>query len=96
MCRPCSDPDPSVMGAALHPIMARVKRNPGECKDLATSFINILKQAIEHRLPKDYEYHRMPTPWLQVRLIAILGYLAQGDRTISDLMYDILQEVMRR
>ena len=84
------------MGATLHPLMNRVKQNPGECKDLVVSFINILKQVIEHRLPKDYDYHRMPAPWLQVRLISVLGYLGQGDRAVSEQLYDIIQEVMRR
>ena len=33
--------------------------------------VSILKQIIEHRLPKDYDYHRIPAPWVQMNLLKI-------------------------
>lgn len=90
------DPDPSVMGASLHIFYEMAKTNPASCKDLAPSFVSILKQITEHRLPHDFDYHRMPAPWLQVKLLSILAVLGTADQKNSEQMYEILQECMRR
>ena len=58
------DKDPSVMQVALNFFVDQVKDRPGDFKDLVNSFVVILKQIIEHRLPKDYDYHRLPAPWI--------------------------------
>lgn len=90
------DPDPSVMGASLHILFEITKTSPASSKDLVPSFVSILKQITEHRLPRDFDYHRMPAPWLQVKLISILGSLGTADQKASEQMYEILQECMRR
>merc|ERR1719159_1193243 len=38
----------------------------------------------------------MPAPWLQVKILSILGVLGASDQKASEQMYEILQEVMRR
>jgi len=90
------DPDPSVMGASLHVLCEVAKAHPASCKDLVPSFVSILKQITEHRLPRDFDYHRMPAPWLQVKLLSILSILGTADKASSEHMYEILQECMRR
>lgn len=90
------DPDPSVMGASLHILYEVTKHNVQGSKDLVPSFVSILKQITEHRLPRDYDYHRMPAPWLQVKLLSILGILGTADQKASEQMYEILQECMRK
>mmetsp|Transcript_62189 Transcript_62189/g.131388 ORF Transcript_62189/g.131388 Transcript_62189/m.131388 type:complete len:988 (+) Transcript_62189:93-3056(+) len=90
------DPDPSVMGASLHILFEITRANPHSCKDLIPSFVSILKQITEHRLPRDFDYHRMPAPWLQVKLLSILALLGTADQKASEQMYEILQECMRR
>lgn len=90
------DPDPSVMGASLHVLCEIAKAHPAASKDLVPSFVSILKQITEHRLPRDFDYHRMPAPWLQVKLLSILSILGTADKAASEHMYEILQECMRR
>lgn len=51
-----------------------------QLQDLVPSFVSILKQITEHRLPRDFDYHRMPAPWIQMRLLRILALLGRADR----------------
>ena len=60
------DNDPGVMGATLCPLFDLIAVDPSPYKDLVVSFVSILKQVAEHRLPKSYDYHQMPAPFIQV------------------------------
>ncbi len=67
------------MHASLHLLLDLISGSLGghaqndgdEFNDLVSSFVSILKQIIEHRLPNDYAYHRMPAPWTQIQLLRI-------------------------
>lgn len=66
------DREPSVMAAALNLYLEEIKDNPRKYKELTGSFVIILKQVIEHKLPKEFDYHRMPAPWIQMKILKIL------------------------
>jgi len=90
------DPDPSVMAATLNIIFEITKTNPSSTKDLVPSLVSILKQITEHRLPREYDYHRVPAPWVQIRILCVLGMLGQADQRASGEMYETIQEALRR
>lgn len=90
------DRDPSVMGASLNAYYELSKKNPQPYKELASSFVAILKQILENKLPRDYDYHRIPAPWIQIKLLQILGNLGSNDPRVSDQIYEILGQTMRR
>ena len=56
------------MSAALCALHEVIRVQPQPYKNLIPSFISILKQVAEHRLPKAYDYHRTPAPFIQVPL----------------------------
>jgi AP-4 complex subunit epsilon-1 len=56
----------------------------------------ILRQVIEHRLPRDFDYHRIPAPWIQMKILEILSVLGADDQKASELMYEILNQVIKR
>ncbi|KAL8521481.1 hypothetical protein ACS0TY_011846 [Phlomoides rotata] len=90
------DNDPGVMGATLCPLSDLIKADAENYKDLVVSFVNILKQVAERRLPKSYDYHQMPAPFIQIKLLKILTLLGTGDRKASEQMYTIIGDIMRK
>ncbi|MCQ2818466.1 MAG: hypothetical protein MJ252_14455 [archaeon] len=96
MRRLLCDYDPSVMAATLPYFKEMSMKNPEKYKDLVSPLIVILKQIIEHKLPREYDYHRFPGPWIQVHLLEILSVLGKDDQAASENMYEILSQCMRR
>jgi AP-4 complex subunit epsilon-1 len=94
--RTLCDKDPAVMGASLHVFHDLIKVDATGYKDLVSSFVSILKQITEHRLPRDFDYHRIPAPWVQMKLLRILSLLGRADQAASESMYEVLLDVMRR
>ncbi|XP_036773684.2 AP-4 complex subunit epsilon-1 isoform X2 [Manis pentadactyla] len=90
------DRDVGVMAASLHIYLRMIKENSSGYKELTGSFVTILKQVVGGKLPVDFNYHSVPAPWLQIQLLRILGLLGKDDQRTSELMYDVLDESLRR
>ncbi|XP_059642247.1 AP-4 complex subunit epsilon [Cornus florida] len=90
------DNDPGVMGATLCPLFDLITIDVNSYKDLVISFVSILKQVAERRLPKSYDYHQMPAPFIQIKLLKILALLGSGDKQASENMYTIVGDIMRK
>lgn len=90
------DNDPGVMGATLCPLFDLITDDPNPYKDLVVSFVSILKQVAEHRLPKSYDYHQMPAPFVQIKLLKILALLGSGDKSSSEHMYTVIGDIIRK
>lgn len=90
------DYDPSVMASTLNFFHDVVQKDSQSYKDLVSSFVVILKQVIEHKLPRDYDYHRLPAPWIQMKILQILSVLGKDDQSASEGMYEMLSQVLRR
>mmetsp|Transcript_20610 Transcript_20610/g.48958 ORF Transcript_20610/g.48958 Transcript_20610/m.48958 type:complete len:814 (+) Transcript_20610:300-2741(+) len=94
--RTIGDRDPSVMTAGLCGLVDVAKTDPVAYANLVPSLVSILKQVIEHRLPREYDYHRTPAPWLQIKLLKLLAILGHANQRSSEEMYEVLREVMTR
>lgn len=90
------DKDPGVMSASLHIYQQMIKENSEVYKDLTMSFVAILKQVVGGKLPMDFNYHSVPAPWLQIQLLRILSLLGKNDQSTSEIMYEVLEESLRR
>ncbi|XP_062207872.1 AP-4 complex subunit epsilon-like [Phragmites australis] len=90
------DNDPGVMGATLCPLYDLILEDSNSYKDLVVSFVNILKQVAERRLPTSYDYHQMPAPFVQIKLLKILAVLGSGDKQASGHMYTVLGDIFRK
>ncbi|XP_072969277.1 AP-4 complex subunit epsilon [Typha angustifolia] len=90
------DSDPGVMGASLCPLFDLISADTNSYKDLVISFVSILKQVAERRLPKPYDYHQMPAPFIQIKLLKVLALLGSGDKQASGHMYTVLGDIFRK
>lgn len=90
------DKDPSVVDAALRLLRTVIRRNPTSQRDLFDSFLFILTQLIQRRLPRDYDYHGVPAPWMQMRLVQLLALLVGRDAQLAAKCEPVLIEVMQR
>ncbi|KAL7543085.1 hypothetical protein ACHAXR_013039 [Thalassiosira sp. AJA248-18] len=90
------DRDPAVMGATLNVIEAMARVDVQPFKDLVPSLISILKQICERRLPSEYDYHRIPAPWMQMKIVRILSVIGKNDSNSSEGMYEIVGDCLRK
>jgi len=88
------DVNPCVMAASLCLFSDLIKAKPRTFKEAVGSFVSILKQVSERALPASYEYHRLPSPWIQIRLLKILALLGENDQRVSEHMYEVVKQTM--
>lgn len=79
--------EPPVMFAGLSMVYSVVVGNPHQNKELTKRLADILKDILEHKYPKEYDYHRIPAPWSQVQLLKMLEALGRNDQQASALIY---------
>lgn len=96
MKRALCDKDPSVMAAALNHYVEVCRAKPQEHKDLVPSLLIILKQVTDHRLPRDFDYHRMPAPWIQAKILECMAALGADDEAASKQMYETIHFVLKK
>lgn len=90
------DRDPSVMGASLGLFHDVILNDVEGQRDLLPSLVLILKQIVEHRLSRDFDYHRVPAPWLQIRLLKLIAVLGADNKIMTEKCTEVLQEVIKR
>ena len=86
---------PAVMAATLPYYKEISIENPEKIKNLVNSFVVILKQVIENKLPKEFIYHKFQAPWIQITLLEILGNLAKDDKQNSEQIYEVLKQCLK-
>lgn len=41
--------------------------------DITPHLLGLQQNIVDHKFAKDYDYHRIPAPWLQISILRILG-----------------------
>ena len=68
--------------------------DPVKYKDLTGSLVHILEQVINRKLPADFDYHGVPAPWTQMKLLQLLSILGSDNQTTSKEIYKTLQDTL--
>jgi len=58
--------------------------------------VDILKQVIDRRLTRDFDYHKVPAPWMQIKLLRLLAITGADDQRASSTMYEVLQNCLAK
>ncbi|TRY64310.1 hypothetical protein TCAL_01859 [Tigriopus californicus] len=72
-----SDPDPGVVGVAVQVMRSVTLHNTTCDSGLIQPLIEILNQILDHKFPKDYVYHGVEAPWVQMDLMILLAVLLE-------------------
>lgn len=73
------------MAATLCALYELAKQDPYPYRNLIPSLSSIIKQIIEQRLSKTYEYHHCPAPFIQVHPVsAHAPFLVVIDSFVED------------
>jgi hypothetical protein len=90
------DKEPSVMGACLNLYYQDLLEFPDKHKDILKILVTIMNLILDVKLPRDYDFQRIPAPWIQIRVLQIFGIICQNDKKSSDEVYNVVEKALRR
>lgn len=90
------DQDLGVVVCVTSLVMALAQDNLDAYSVCYTKAVDRLNRlVIEHEYAATYAYYKVPTPWLQVKLLRLLQYYPPSeDPTIGSVLYQVLQAIM--
>ena len=71
-----------------------MQHDAGVVKDLVGKFANVLKQVLDRKLSRDFDYHKVPAPWMQIKLLKLLALIGADDQTASEAMYEVIRNTL--
>lgn len=86
---------PSIVAAAVNVISDECKTNPEIFVPLLKQLCAIQKQIIEKKM-NYYQYQKIPEPFLQLKILKILGELCKANKKNSEVIYEILRKSLNR
>ena len=54
--------------------------NPSGYKDLVSGFISLQKAVLERKIAKEYDYHGVAAPWIQMKNLRLMALLGADDQ----------------
>ena len=90
------DKDPGVMVATLNVFFAMRNDKLPMLKDYSKTFSEILRQIVDRKLPRDFDYHKVPAPWVQIKLLKLMALVGADDQAASQPMYEVVQNCLMR
>ena len=97
--------DPTVMGSTMHCFITLMKSETFKedsptlyagLKKLVPTLVSILKQLVDKKPSRDFEYHRICAPWMQTTLLRLLRYLGTDDKAASESMFAMLSDILTK
>jgi AP-4 complex subunit epsilon-1 len=90
------DEEPPVVFIAITLMKRLIAEDPEPYKDMTDDFCRILKDIVLHKYPKEYDYHKVPAPWLKFDLLRVLAMMGRNDSKTSSKIYDVVEKTLRK
>lgn len=88
------DKDPGVMSIGVKIQLELLKSGLQSIETLTSDLCSILQQIMNRSLPSSFEYHGIPSPWLQIDLLRALACLGKENKKNSESMYPLLRDLL--
>ena len=90
------DDEPPVVFISIVILKELIEEHPERYKELTDNLCVVLKDIITHKYRKEYDYHKIPAPWMQITILKLLEILGKNDPKASHKMYEVLEKALRR
>ena len=90
------DANPAVMAVSLNIMLELAQKNPSSLTNYLSSFLSILDQVIDFRLPREFDYHGVPAPWIQIKLLKLISYVGAVDDSKIERTTEVIQKVIEK
>ena len=81
------DDEPPVVFISIVILKELIEEHPERYKELTDNLCVVLKDIITHKYRKEYDYHKIPAPWMQITILKLLEILGKNDPKASHKMY---------
>ncbi|KAL7712527.1 AP-2 complex subunit alpha [Entamoeba marina] len=71
-----------------------VEKEPEEWQDVSNKLLNILSKLMNKDYSVEYNYHSVPSPWLQVRILRILRYIPPKKGPEENYLIDCINTII--
>ena len=89
------DNDVGVLTSVMSLVLSITSASPGAFESILSNVIDVLNRLVgEKSCPHDYQYYRIPTPWLSVKCIRYLQYYKMPEGRKWQTLNDILSKIL--
>lgn len=67
-----SDAEVPVIFGGVSVLKNLICQDPVSYKNLTPKLVEIFEKVMDHKYPPEYDYHKVPAPWIQIDLLQIL------------------------
>jgi AP-4 complex subunit epsilon-1 len=91
-----NDGETPVVFAGISMLEVAIKADPFKFKDMTKKLGEILYRVVDHKFPKEYDYHKIPAPWVQIEILKMFELMGKNDQACTQLMVDPIERTLRK
>ncbi|BFU18075.1 AP-2 complex protein, putative [Entamoeba histolytica HM-1:IMSS-B] len=89
-----NNPDLCLVSCAVMVLLVIVEKDPTPWEDATSKLLNILSKLMNKDYSSEYNYHSVPSPWLQVRILRTLRYITPKKGAEENYLSDCVKSLI--